>query len=200
MFNAITIPSTIFAALLSAMSMLTGAVASEPKPPMITPARTLMDFRESNQIRGYAANDGVMDGLSWGTPKRQNDQLRFSGVLSLANNGGFSSVRTTDQTFDLSGVEALKLRVKGDGRSYQLRLATDARFRGSPVSYGATFPTQTDRWIEVRVPLDELTPSYRGYPLDGPTLDRSRVREIGLLIGDKREGPFTLWVDWIAAE
>ena len=64
MFNAITIPSTVFAALLSAMSMLTGAVASEPELPMITPARTLMDFSESDQIRGYAVNDGVMGGLS----------------------------------------------------------------------------------------------------------------------------------------
>ncbi|MGE4071621.1 MAG: CIA30 family protein [Lysobacterales bacterium] len=167
---------------------------------MTTPAQTLMDFSDSDQTRWYAVNDGVMGGLSQGAPVRQDGQLRFSGVLSLANNGGFSSVRTSGRSFDLSGIEALRLRVKGDGRSYQLRLATDARFRGSPVSYGATFATEADRWIEVRIPLDDLKPSYRGYQLEGPPLDPARVQEIGLLIGDKREGAFSLLVDSIAAE
>ena len=36
--------------------------------------------------------------------------------------------------------------------------------------------------------------------LQGPPLDPAQVREIGLLIADKREGPFTLLVDWIAVE
>ncbi len=200
MNRSIATPFNPFPALLLTLSMLSGAVASEPEVAMTTPTRTLMDFSESDEIRWYAVNDGVMGGLSQGAPVRQDGQLRFSGVLSLANNGGFSSVRTSGRSFDLSGVEAMHLRVKGDGRSYQLRLATDARFRGSPVSYGASFATEADRWIEVRIALDDLKPSYRGYQLDGPPLNRSRVREIGLLIGDKREGAFSLLVDSIAAE
>jgi len=200
MNRATATPSNPFPVLLLTLCLLNGAVASEPEAAMATPAQTLMDFSESDQIRWYAVNDSVMGGLSQGAPQRLDGQLRFSGVLSLANNGGFSSVRTDNQSFDLSDIEALRLRVKGDGRSYQLRLATDARFRGSPVSYGASFSTEADHWIEVRIPLESLKPSYRGYQLDGPTLNPSRVREIGLLIGDKREGPFTLLVDWIAAE
>jgi monofunctional biosynthetic peptidoglycan transglycosylase len=64
----------------------------------------------------------------------------------------------------------------------------------------SVFQTEPDQWIEMRIPLAELQPSYRGYQLDGPPLAPAQVREIGLLIGDKREGPFRLLVDWIAAE
>lgn len=186
--------------VLLALMMLSCAPAAKPETRMTAPRQTLMDFSDTDEIRWYAVNDGVMGGLSQGAPSRADGLLRFSGVLSLANNGGFSSVRTADHAFDLSGIEALQLRIKGDGRSYQLRLSTDARFRGSPVSYGASFTTESGRWIEVRIPLDSLQPRYRGYPLNGPPLDRSRVQEIGLLIGDQREGAFSLQVDWIAAE
>ena len=88
----------------------------------------------------------------------------------------------------------------GDGRRYQLRLATDARHRGIAVSFGAGFDTIAGQWIEVRVPLDGLQASVRGSLLEGQTMDPARVREIGLLVADKREGAFALSVDWIALD
>ena len=48
--------------------------------------------------------------------------------------------------------------------------------------------------------FDAFEPSLRGRRLDGPPLDVSRVEEIGLLIGDGREGAFSLAVDWIKVE
>jgi NADH dehydrogenase [ubiquinone] 1 alpha subcomplex assembly factor 1 len=57
-----------------------------------------------------------------------------------------------------------------------------------------------EQWIEVRVPLDSLMPTVRGTRLDGPPFDSARVSEIGLLIADKREGPFALDVDWIGLD
>ena len=124
----------------------------------------------------------------------------FRGALSLANNGGFASVRSVGRHFDLSGATAVVLRVLGDGRRYQLRLATDARHRGIAVSFGAGFDTIAGQWIEVRVPLDGLQASVRGSLLEGQTMDPARVREIGLLVADKREGAFALSVDWIALD
>ncbi|MBU6247975.1 MAG: DUF4380 domain-containing protein [Xanthomonadaceae bacterium] len=163
--------------------------------------RMLMQFApEPQEPRWIAVNDGVMGGRSSGGPAIVDGVLQFSGSLSLANNGGFSSVRSVGRDFDLGDVTAVVLRVRGDGRRYQLRLATDARERGLPVSYGASFDTRAGEWTEVRVPLASLQPSVRGTPLEGPPLDPSRVREIGLLIADRREGPFALSVDWIAAE
>ena len=171
--------------------------ASQPEAFM----RTLMNFNNTaGEPRWIAVNDGVMGGHSQGSPVLSDGTLTFSGELSLANNGGFSSVRSVGRDFDLSEVSSLVLRVRGDGRRYQLRLATDARHRGMPVSFGASFETTADKWVEVRVPLASLKPTVRGTPLQDIALDSSRVREIGLLIADQREGAFSLTVDWVAAE
>ncbi|HEX5305592.1 MAG TPA: CIA30 family protein [Dyella sp.] len=163
--------------------------------------RMLMQFdHRPQEPRWIAVNDGVMGGRSTGGPALADGLLEFSGMLSLANNGGFSSVRSVGSDFDLSDATAVVLRVRGDGRRYQLRLATDARHRGLTVSYGASFDTTAGEWIELRVPLASLEPSVRGTRLPGPPLDPSQVRELGLLIADKREGAFALAVDWIAVE
>lgn len=163
--------------------------------------RRIITFDGSpREPRWVAVNDGVMGGRSTGGPMVADGRLEFRGELSLANNGGFASVRSVGRDFDLGEASAVVLRVRGDGRRYQLRLATDARYRGVAVSFGAGFATTAGEWSEVRVPLDGLEATVRGAVLQGPPMDRSRVREIGLLIGDKREGPFALSVDWIAVE
>ena len=163
--------------------------------------RTLIAFDTNlREPRWVAINDGVMGGRSSGGPTIASGQLQFIGDLSLANNGGFSSVRTVDSAYDLSDATAVVLRVRGDGRRYQLRLATDARYRGNAVSFGAEFATTAGEWTEVRVPLASLQATVRGSPLQGLPMDASQVREIGLLIADKREGAFALAVDWIAVE
>jgi len=186
--------ATLIAVLLLAMPAATFAT---PEPAM-TP---LFSFEaQADEPRWVAVNDGVMGGRSRGGPEVGGGVLRFSGVLSLENNGGFSSVRTVGRTYDFSDAEAVVLRVRGDGRRYQLRLATDARFRGITVSYGGEFATEAGQWTQVRVALAELRPSAHGFALQGPPLDPARVREISLLIGDKREGPFELEVEWIGLE
>lgn len=160
----------------------------------------LLDFENAEgSPKWFAVNDGVMGGLSKGGPETKDGSLHFTGVLSLENNGGFSSIRT-DGRYDFSGKKAMVMRVKGDGRKYQLRLATDARYRGSAVSYGAEFATEKGEWTEVKIPLGNLSPSWRGMKLDGPALDASKVEEIGILIGDKKAGAFALEVDWISVE
>lgn len=189
------------AILLLAAAAVAGVGSPAYAQPVAVTPRTLMTFSgDAGEAAWVAVNDGVMGGLSRGGPTIADGTLTFSGTLSLENNGGFSSVRTLGRQYSLRGVTAMILRVKGDGRTYQLRLATDARFRYSAVSYGAEFPTTAGQWTEVRIPLDTLSPTYRGQRLDGPPLDRARVEEIALLIGDAREGAFQLLVDWIAVE
>lgn len=163
--------------------------------------RLLVNFDNSLlEPRWVAVNDGVMGGRSSGGPRVADGTLAFSGELSLANNGGFASVRSVGRGFDLSDASAIILRVRGDGRRYQLRLATDARYRGIPVSYGMEFDTIAGQWTEVRLPLASLKPTVRGSTLEGPPLEPALIREIGLLIADKREGAFALEVDWIGAQ
>lgn len=172
------------------------AVAAEEKPPAL-----VLEFAgAAAEPEWSAVNDGVMGGLSQGGPRIHDGVLYFSGRLSLENNGGFSSVRTRPGNYDLSATKAMILRVKGDGRTYQLRISTDARHRGSRISYGADFPTKAGEWTEVTVPFETLVPSHHGRQLAGPPLDLSKVEEIGLLLGDGRAGDFALAVEWMKAQ
>jgi monofunctional biosynthetic peptidoglycan transglycosylase len=121
-------------------------------------------------------------------------------MVSLENNGGFSSIRSGGPTRDLRAAKVIVLRVRGDGRTYRLQLATNAEFRRSRLSYQAEFPTKAGEWTEVTVPLASLVPQFRGQKLSGPPLDRTRIEEIGLSLSDGNPGAFALEIDWIRAE
>ena len=163
--------------------------------------RRLMEFAGDPTEPAWAVvTDGIMGGLSSGTAVVVDGQLQFSGMLSLANNGGFSSARARKDDFDLGQSRQIVLRVRGDGRDYQLRLATDAAIDGKPVSYAAPFATTAGQWQIIQIRLDTLSPLVRGRPVSGPAFDPANVREIGLLIADRREGPYHLAVDWIGIE
>ena len=147
-----------------------------------------------------AQNDNVMGGVSTGDAVVGGGLLRFSGSLSFENNGGFAQVRIRNLAYDLSGKKGVRMKVMGDGRTYQFRIATNARHRGSRIAYRAEFPTKAGEWAEVVVPFADLKPSHHGKELGGPPADLSQVEETSLLIGDKREGSFSLAVDWIRTE
>ena len=165
------------------------------------PARTITDFDQaSNEKLGWSVvNDGVMGGLSKGKLSFNKGVMRFEGNLSLENNGGFSSIRTRGVKLDLSDSAGLIARVKGDGRTYQLRLGSDARYRGMEVSFMAEFPTKKGEWIEVKVPFDELVGSWRGRMLKDEVFNPAKVQRVGMLLADKKSGPFKLEVDWLRA-
>ncbi len=184
----------IFKALLLTASLpLADGAQAEPTDAM----KLLMDFNDGKEApTWFAVNDGVMGGLSMGDGVVKDGSLVFAGTLSLENNGGFSSVRT-EGSYNFEGKSFILMRVMGDGRTYQLRLATDARYQGSKISYAADFTTEVGKWTEVKIPLDAFLPGWRGRKLDGPPLELSEVEEIGILIGDKKTEPFALKVDWI---
>lgn len=122
----------------------------------------------------------------------------FSGTVSLENNGGFASVRFALMESDLRGASAIALRVRGDGKTYQLRLRDQDGFDG--VNHCAEFRAPADQWKEVLVPLASLEPRYRGRVLrDEPPLGLGSIRSLGLMISEKQEGPFRLEIEWIRA-
>jgi len=134
-------------------------------------------------------NDGVMGGLSAGGMSQTAAGLKFSGVISLENNGGFSSVRRPISG-DLSGATGVRIQVRGDGREYQFRIRQDAGFDG--VSWRATFSSSAE-WQQINIPLDRFMPVFRGrlVPQAGPVIP-SQIRQIGFLLADKTAGPFEL--------
>lgn len=161
-------------------------------------AHSITEFDGKDGLDWQVVNDGVMGGLSEGklTPNPAGT-MTFSGMLSLENNGGFSTIRSGPLKLDLSSHLGLRLRVKGDGRTYQMRLATDAVFRGMEVSFGAEFGTQKGEWVEVEVPFADFKGSFRGLDLPNERLDTSKVRRVSILIGDKKQAPFKVELDFI---
>lgn len=155
---------------------------------------------ESDDVSWSAMTDRVMGGVSTGESEVEGGNLIFTGEVSLENNGGFSLVETTEGSFNFSGHEGMRLRVKGDGRPYVLRLATDARHRGDRVQYEAGFETTKGEWTEVVVPFGEMKPSHHGETVDAPELDLAGIKQVGVMTGDKKAGPFALEIDWMQPE
>jgi NADH dehydrogenase [ubiquinone] 1 alpha subcomplex assembly factor 1 len=161
--------------------------------------KLIADFAEPGANPWTIVNDEVMGGRS--TSKMalsDTGTALFEGFVSLENNGGFASTRVLLPPLDLSGYAGVRLRVRGDGRRYQLRFRTDTAFDG--VAYRAEFDTAPDTWIELRLPFANFQPSFRGsIPPDAEPLDLSRIRQLGFLIADQREGPFRLEIAWVKA-
>ncbi|MFO7609757.1 MAG: CIA30 family protein [Candidatus Krumholzibacteriia bacterium] len=159
----------------------------------------MIDFAIADPAAWLPVHDGVMGGLSTGalTVTAAGTGL-FAGEVSLANNGGFASVRTVLGDHELGAAGGLVLRVRGDGRPYRVRLRTDQGFDG--VAYQAGFSTTAGRWLEVFCPFTDFVPVFRGRPVPAaPPLDPAAVRQLGLMIADKQAGPFALEIAWIRA-
>lgn len=157
----------------------------------------LIDFQHAAEAeRWRAINDDVMGGVSRGNLQVQDGVGVFSGETSLENNGGSASVRREREAMDLSGAPGLLLHVRGDGRCYQLRLRTNQLFEGA--AYRALFQPPTGEWQRLALPWHAFEAVFRGRRLeDAPPLDPAALRQVGLLIADRRSGPFRLEVAWI---
>ncbi len=176
---------------------MTTADPASPSPNTASVERLLSDFAETD-LGWYIVNDNVMGGRSDGDFRMDGAELVFSGNTNT-NGGGFSSIRTRPLDLDLSGYDGIRLRVRGDGRRYTWRLATDARFRGRPIGYWARFDTRDGEWITVDIPFAQFVPRFRGTTLPGPELDLRRITGLGLMIYDGNDGPFRVRLDSVRA-
>ena len=142
--------------------------------------------------------DSVMGGLSTGRiAAGEGGTLRFSGELSLENNGGFSQIRTAVAGDTFTGATGLVLRVKGDGRTYQCDIRS-SRMRLMAGGYQRNFPTKAGEWTEVEIPFDQCVANSFGQRVrNAPALDAATIESVGITLADKKEGPFAIEIDWI---
>lgn len=166
------------------------------------PGLVLDDFNDIRAAikRWTTVNDNVMGGKSKGGPTFANGVLTFAGSTNT-DGGGFSSIRTNPEDHDLSGQAGLLLRVRGDGRTYMASLRTDASTDRWKIPFRAEFETVEGEWQTVFIPFEKFTPTFWGREIrdNPPTLELDKVQAIGLMIYDKKDGPFKLEVDWIKA-
>ncbi|MDZ4772292.1 MAG: CIA30 family protein [Planctomycetota bacterium] len=163
-----------------------------PEPDIDVVAR----FDRAEVARWSAFDDVIMGGVSASKMSSGSDSSGvFAGEVSLENNGGFASVRSTPRAWGLTGARGIALRLRGDGHSYKVNARTDEGFAGG--SWQGAFTTRRDEWTTVRIPFADFVPRLRGRTIDVGPLPLADVRTLGLLITDKQDGPFRLEVEWI---
>ena len=175
---------------LSACLLLSQLLTAE-EPDPVEPLLLTAFEQDSPDVGWYVQNDNVMGGQSEGAFSIHASELVFSGSTNT-NGGGFSSIRSQPFELDLADYDGIRLTVKADGRRYTWSLQTDARWRGRKINYWADFDTVPGEVNVIDVPFERFLPQFRGFKLDGPKLDRSKIRAFALYQYDKTDGPFKL--------
>lgn len=158
-------------------------------------AQTIVNFNENPSAENwYVVDDVVMGGRSSGKFEITNkDHGKFYGEVSLENNGGFSSVRYDMKSIAVSPDSKIRLRLKGDGNTFQFRIKANKQ---DYYSYIKEFNTSGD-WENLEFVLRELYPTFRGRRLELPNFDKNTIEEIRFLIGNKKEQMFQLVIESI---
>lgn len=194
--KTLLVPCAVMTAALSSFSF--SALAEQTKETWRGQSIEEFDRSEDYGLEWQIVNDGVMGGLSKGRVEISDEGImRFSGTLSLENNGGFSMVRSEAVDFNLSNDLGMLLKVKGDGRTYEFRAESDATYRGRPVSFAGKFSTTKGQWQQVKIPFSKFEGSWRGTDLPDAEFNPAVIRQVGILLADKQPGSFDLEVDWI---
>ena len=152
------------------------------------PVHTIFDFQTNPAAATWTiVNDDVMGGVSTSSFEIIDGIASFRGTVSFENNGGFASARSPLPPIDLTGADALVLRVRGDGKRYKLTarmqpsLDSSAPTRWDPCTGRAKqtpdgspppHPTQT----RLRRRASRARTRAHGSQADCPDMRRARIR------------------------
>jgi len=156
---------------------------------------TIFNFTTKSKLSDwYVVLDGVMGGLSQGNFNINDDgNAVFSGIVSLENNGGFSSIRYGIGHTNITGKTMFSIRLKGDGKTYKFRIKQNEKDKHT---FMTTFETSGD-WETIEIPLNSLYPSFRGRKLDIGNFAANYFEELGFLIANRTKEAFQLELDFI---
>jgi len=163
--------------------------------------RELFRFDTAASVADFSPiDDRVMGGRS--ESRLRHDPAGhavFEGEVSLADGGGFASVRSRPLPLGDPQAVTCRIEVLGDGKRYKLSLRTDDSFDG--VTYQAPIEPVPGEWSVLRLPLASFLATWRGRPVEGGSaICPANLRQLGLVIGDRQAGPFALALRSIALE
>lgn len=152
---------------------------------------------QKNSAKWYTTNDDVMGGVSTSSLEiLPEGSALFSGTVSTDNNGGFAMVRMPLNVKLDEKNTRIVLKIKGDGKRYQFRIKSK---RYQRYWYVHSFQTSTSP-EEIALPLAMFYPSFRGYRLNSSNFSSDEIREIAILIGNKKDESFSLEIEKITIE
>ena len=155
----------------------------------------IYDFNSQSDISNWLiVNDDVMGGISSCDIFLDNEGNGiFEGMVSTANNGGFSSIRLYLNKVNTKNYTHIKIRLKGDNKKYQLRIKAN---RSDYHSYVYSFKTSNE-WEIIKIPLKDMYPSFRGRKLAMNNFNNNFIEQISFLVGNKKNENFKLLIDSI---
>jgi peptide methionine sulfoxide reductase msrA/msrB len=158
-----------------------GPPAAAPEKPEVSRDWLIDDFSGQDRVSALGTKWGLRADRSSGGTSRgavefetQDGQtvLHLKGTVASGQRGGYIQAQLPlhprGRNVNARGHQGLKLRVKGNGESYAVRLRTkDTRF--ATQYYEARFPT-SDAWQEVKLPFTRFSPVSVATPLDPTAL------------------------------
>jgi len=155
-----------------------------------SPPRRAMQI-ELAAPRWQIVNDTVMGGTSSSEVLPAKPGFLFRGLLSLENNGGFASTRCHYGEAFLD-VKMFRLKICGDGRSYQFRLRASAS--SEDIAWRRIFNTDGSPQ-QIDLALADFEPVIRGRKLiKTQSPNSAHIQWLGFMLADRRPGPFELRV------
>jgi uncharacterized surface protein with fasciclin (FAS1) repeats len=191
---------TISSHLKSNLWIATFAFASLcTQHPLTAADKSVASFDDEDSLKSWTSvNDSVMGGVSKGGFSRSADgTLLFTGELSLANNGGFASIRMKPSELDLAGTAGVIIKARGDGRTYWVDLRLADQIAAS--SYRAYLKTTAGKWQETTIPFTEFQLQAFGQKLPAKEINTKLINSVGFTIADKKEGKFELELAYVKA-
>lgn len=146
----------------------------------------------------FTITDNVMGGVSSSKISQKADAVQFTGNISFDNNGGFASFRSGFGKYDLSAYDAVRIRFKSENQKFALTLDNSRNWWEPNYKYEFQSEEVSD-WKIVNFNLSDFHEEVIGRKT-GNKINNSILKnicQIGIITNDKKEGPFSLEIDYI---
>jgi NADH dehydrogenase [ubiquinone] 1 alpha subcomplex assembly factor 1 len=143
-------------------------------------------------------SDNIMGGNTKSKIEYTNNSVLLSGNISLDNYGGFSSIKTKYKSFDLSKFTAFKIKFKSTKQKFAFTLEDNQNWTQPNYKYEFS-AKKDDTWEEVTIYFKDFKEIIIGEPTGNLMKSKSlkNIVRMGIMTSEKKEGPFTLEVDYI---
>lgn len=157
-----------------------------------------IDFGKTKDgVNWWVVNDGVMGGLSQGNKVMTENSILFKGVISLDNNGGFSSLRRSLSDKNLTQYNKIEIRYRSTGISKALSLSVSRRWYIP--NYKISLEGTSGKWKTKTIKLSDFKKHSLGKPMN-ESLKKEKIKDVvrmGIITDEKKYGDFEFEVDYI---
>ncbi len=161
-------------------------------------ANYTIDFGTScSNCDWFVVVDGVMGGRSTASISETKESIIFSGEISLENNGGFASYRSSYGNYDLSNYTEVQIRYKSTGQNFAFTLNNYRRFYKP--NFKQELPVTNGEWKEIALPLRNFKKYRLGNQLSGNPSEEelASIIRLGVISNDKKASAFMMEIDYI---